>query len=128
MHVTINSTITMLCFPNSLTTTGTNNTASQLYFQNLSYEKNSTSVYSQSPPPDGAIYDLPFQQATGTLKDEKSQKTKTLETFDNIRYKTADETINHGMLERPTIYDNDYWGDDLQMGQVTEYEVPIQQN
>ena len=119
----------VLCFHNSTTTTSTNNTSSQLCFQNLSYERNSTSVYSQSPPPDGAIYDLPFQQPTGTLKGEKPQNTKTMEMFVNNRYKSTDETIHHGMLGRPTVYDNDYWGDEQQMGPipVTEYEVPIQQ-
>ena len=41
------------------------------------------------------------------------------------RYKSPQQNVQPGVLEGPKPYGNDYWEDELKMGKVTEYEVPV---
>ena len=111
-------------FHNSSTTEDTNH-KTQLCFQNLSYERNST-TYSQSPPPDGAIYDLPFQTPAGATKNEKTNNTKAIDRHDSNRYKTVNKENAHVVPQIPRANEIEYYGDEMQMVcGVTEYEVPV---
>ena len=98
-----------------------------LCFQNLSYERNSTS-YSQDPPPDGAIYDLPFQTPAGQTKSKKHNDTNVVDRNGSNRYKTAEENISHAHIvpQIPRANEVEFSGDEPQMVcGVTEYEVPV---